>query len=145
VAQECIDILTPNATGKNITLSNKITHTMVFADRNMVLTVIRNLIANSIKFTPAGGTVEVSAQTEGDKIKVMVTDNGVGMTSEYAANIFALDKKTTTTGTDGEPGTGLGLPMCKELVEKCGGEIWCESTIDKGTTFAFTLPIKPSA
>jgi signal transduction histidine kinase len=145
ITQECINILIPNAAGKNVTLLNKITHTMAFADRNMVLTVIRNLIANSIKFTPAGGTVEVSAQTEGNKIKVMVTDNGVGMTSEFAVNIFALDKKTTSIGTDGEKGTGLGLPLCKEMVEKCEGEIWCESTIDKGTTFAFTLPIKPSA
>lgn len=144
ITRVCFETLSPNAARKNITLTNNIQSAQAFADKDMVLTVLRNLIANSIKFTPSGGMVEVSAQSDGDEIQVMVSDTGMGMTPEYAANIFALDIKTTTKGTDGENGTGLGLPLCKEMVEKCRGEIRCTSVPGKGTTFTFTLPLQPS-
>lgn len=142
ITQSCFGILAPTAARKNITLVNNLKPTQAFADKDMILTVIRNLLSNAIKFTPDGGTVNTSAAVEGDHVNVTVSDHGVGMTADYAASIFALDIKTTTPGTDGEKRTGLGLPLCKEMVEKCGGKIWCESVPDKGSTFTFTLPVK---
>jgi signal transduction histidine kinase len=145
VTQECIDILAPNAAAKNIKLINKIEHTPAFADRYMAQALIRNLIANAVKFTPSGGSVEVTCHQHDGNIQVTVADNGVGMTNSHAEKIFALDEKTSTQGTNGEVGTGLGLPLCKEMVEKCGGRIWVESELNEGSKFHFTLPMAPSA
>ncbi|MCR4377514.1 MAG: HAMP domain-containing histidine kinase [Rhodospirillales bacterium] len=145
VAQECIDILVSNAMAKNIKLSNKIENAPAFADRYMAQAVMRNLIANALKFTPSGGAVEVTCQKQDHEIQITVSDNGVGMTADHAQKIFALDQKTSLRGTDGEIGTGLGLPLCKEMVEKCGGRIWVESTLGKGSQFHFTLPVAPVA
>lgn len=145
VAQECIDISVSNAMAKNIKLTNKIEDTPAFADRYMAQALMRNLIANALKFTPSGGAVEVTCQQQDHEIQVTVSDNGVGMTADHAQKIFALDQKTSLRGTDGEIGTGLGLPLCKEMVEKCGGRIWVESTLGKGSQFHFTLPVAPAA
>jgi len=143
LAQECIDILKPMALEKDITLTNNIKKTAAFADPEMVRTVIRNLIANSLKFTQFGGTVEVSSSGDGDMVQVTVTDTGVGMSAKQAKNIFSLDQKTSTAGTAGEKGTGLGLPLCKDMLERNGGRIWVESILGEGSQFNFTLPIGP--
>lgn len=142
LTQDSIDVLKPIALGKDISLTNKIKKTAAFADQDMVQTVIRNLIANAIKFTPSGGSVEVSSQKQGDVVQVTVTDTGVGMSTEQAEKIFSLDQKTSTMGTAGEKGTGLGLPLCKDMLERNGGHIWVESTQGKGSSFYFTLPSK---
>lgn len=143
LAQECIDILKPIALEKDIALTNKIKKTEAFADQEMVRTVIRNLIANSLKFTPSGGTVQVLSRGDGDMVQVTVRDTGVGMSTEQAKKIFSLDQKTSTTGTAGEKGTGLGLPLCKDMLERNGGRIWVESAPGEGSQFHFTLPIGP--
>ncbi len=143
LARESIDILKPIALEKDIRLINKIKKTAAFADPDMVRTVIRNLVANSLKFTPPGGSVEVTSKIQGDMVQITVSDTGVGISDEQIEKIFSLDKKTSTTGTAGEKGTGLGLPLCKDMLERNGGRIWVESTIGKGSKFHFTLPTGP--
>ncbi|MGE4563430.1 MAG: ATP-binding protein [Victivallaceae bacterium] len=111
----------------------------VNADRNMVMTVIRNLASNAIKFTPDGGRVEISVQASGDTVTVSVKDSGVGIAPERLESIFDFVHNKSTPGTGGEEGTGLGLSLCRELVHRNGGEISVESTPGQGSTFRFTL------
>ncbi len=139
IAHKSIEVLKPVAQQKEIELINEIQETTVFSDPNMVDTVIRNLVANALKFTPSGGSVTVSSLQDGDMAQVMVSDTGVGMSEEQAKTIFSLDQRTSTTGTAGEEGTGLGLPLCREMVEKNGGRIWAESDPGEGSAFFFTM------
>jgi signal transduction histidine kinase len=108
----------------------------------MLEAVFRNLISNAIKYTRNGGRVRVEAQVRGDFVEVAIIDNGVGMSEERLENLFNVgEKRTSTFGTAGEKGTGLGLILCKEFVEKQGGQIWVESEEDQGSTFKFTVPV----
>ena len=114
---------------------------MLTADRNMVQTVIRNLVSNAVKFTPRGGKITVSAKAVSDKtIEISIHDTGMGMDKEMLADLFRLDVNTSRKGTEGESSTGLGLMICKDFIEKHGGSIWAESEVDKGSTFHFTIP-----
>ena len=113
---------------------------MVLADRQMVDTILRNLVNNAIKFTRGKGTVSLSARASGEHIEIAVTDNGVGIPPENLKRLFLLEEKTSTKGTGGEIGTGLGLHLCKELVKKNGGKIVVESAAGEGSCFRFTLP-----
>jgi signal transduction histidine kinase len=140
LAQEAIDLLSPMALEKSIRLTLQDTKNTAFADAGMTQSVIQNLITNAVKFTPEGGAVEVSAQAHDDMVQVTVSDTGIGIPMDKAEKVFALDHKTSTTGTGGETGSGLGLPLCKDLVEKNGGRIWYESGAGDGTRFHFTLP-----
>lgn len=115
----------------------------VYADTHMVDTILRNLISNAIKFTEAGEEISVGAKKNGEWIEVSVKDTGVGISPEKIKDLFTLGQKISTKGTRGESGTGLGLQLCKELVEKQGGEIHVESIEGKGSTFCFTLPVPP--
>lgn len=128
---------------KNITLTNSIKNDTAFVDPDMARTVIRNLISNAIKFTPVDGKIDISSNQQSSLVQVTVSDTGVGISKEQIDKVFALDQKVSTIGTAGERGTGLGLPFCKEMIEKCGGKIWVESVLDKGSTFQFTLPVRP--
>jgi len=101
---------------------------------------LRNLISNAIKFTPKKGKVEVNALTNDKYAEISVSDNGTGMTKETTAKLFRIDANLSTQGTENERGTGLGLILCKEFVEKNGGKIWVESESGKGSTFKFILP-----
>jgi len=116
---------------------------MIEADRNMLSSTIRNLATNAIKFTPHSGKIAISArQRESHDTEIAVSDSGIGMNDELLGKLFKMDGKTSRPGTDGEPSTGLGLLLCKDFVEKHGGEIWVESTVGKGSTFYFTIPQK---
>jgi signal transduction histidine kinase len=106
----------------------------------MTETVIRNLISNAIKFTHSGGSIMVATKDSGGFIEISVTDSGVGMKADKAAGIFSLPGSGSTDGTEGEKGTGLGLLLSKELVERQGGEIYATSKPGVGSTFAFTVP-----
>lgn len=113
------------------------------ADAEMIETVIRNLVSNAIKFTERGGTVEIFAEDRGDVIEISVVDTGVGISEERIEHLFDIGEKyISTPGTEQEKGTGLGLILCKEFVEKNGGKIWAENNVGKGSTFRFTLPAR---
>ena len=127
--------------GKNILMENKIDpSTLINADKNMLSTILRNLISNAIKFTPQEGKICVSASENKEYIEVSVTDTGVGIEEKYIPLLFRIDNKYSTPGTNNETGTGLGLILCREFVEKHKGKIWVESEINKGSRFIFTLP-----
>ncbi len=126
--------------GKGVTFTANVPPLTVFADADMVDTIVRNLVQNAIKFTPEGGEVTVAAENHGENIAITVSDTGVGMPPDRVVNLFSLDKQISTTGTGGEPGTGLGLLLCKDLVEKNGGTLEVESEIGKGSAFRFFLP-----
>ncbi len=111
-----------------------------YGDREMISTVLRNLINNAIKYSHKGGVVEVNVAEKGDKLEVSVSDQGVGMSKEDAEKIFRIDAKYKSPGTMGEKGTGLGLILCKDFVEHNKGRIWCESQEGSGSTFHFTIP-----
>ncbi len=130
---------------KEINIENEIKpNTYVYADENMIKTVMRNLVSNAVKFTYEGGRIRLSANTNGSTITVSVRDNGRGIPKNIQKNLFSLDKTTSTTGTSSEPGTGLGLILCREFIENHSdnngsGRIWVESEEGKGADFRFTL------
>lgn len=144
---ETVDVLSQFAESKEIILKNKIPRDLfVEVDKDMLLTVLRNLISNAIKFTQKGGQVSINTRAikneeNDDWIEVCVKDNGIGLSSEMKWKLFDITKSVTSKGTENESGTGLGLILCKEFIEKHGGEIWVESEIGKGSTFIFTLPL----
>lgn len=115
---------------------------MALADVNMLTAIIRNLISNAIKFSNAGGHIEISAISTEDAVEVSVLDNGVGMKAEIINKLFKMDSNMSMAGTAHEKGTGLGLLICKEFVDKHGGKIGVESTLGKGSKFTFSLPEK---
>ncbi len=141
-ASATLGMLNVSAEAKAISLANNIpADTTIYADRQMVDTILRNLISNSIKFTERGGTVTLSAHQTGDWLEVAIADTGVGMKEQDLNALVEGLIHISTKGTEGEKGTGLGISLCKEFVEKHGGRIWAESTKNKGTTFFFTLPV----
>ena len=113
----------------------------VKADKNMLNLLFRNLISNSIKFTNTGGRVEVYAVEKGERVEVTVSDNGTGILENEMKNLFKIDVHFSHKGTNNEIGSGLGLILCKEIIEKHGGAIWVESEVNKGSKFIFTLEI----
>lgn len=138
-----IALFTPHAKQKQITFRSSIPERIVIhADINMIDTVVRNLLSNAIKFTEAGGIVEAAVTPIEHAVEVAVSDTGIGIQREELAKLFQIESKYQRTGTSGEKGTGLGLILCKEFIEKHGGRIWVESEEGKGTIFRFTLPSK---
>lgn len=137
-----VDILSPNADKKKININLKVDETQnVFADKNSIATVVRNLVSNAIKFTSNGGWIEIGAKQNNKYVEISVSDSGIGIKGDDIDKIFMLDSSFTTKGTANESGTGLGLLLCKEFVEKNNGKIWAESKKGKGSTFYFTLPL----
>ena len=127
---------------KNISLSCEFENDIfVFVDENMIKTVLRNLISNAIKFSPKKGKVLIRAISKDKFAEISVVDNGIGITPENVKKLFRTDAHYTVKGTENEPGTGLGLILCKEFVEKNGGEIKVYSEENKGSKFIFTLPL----
>ncbi len=113
----------------------------LFADKNMLTTILRNLLSNAVKFTNWGGLITVIAETSGNWATITVKDNGIGMDENKRSQLFDFTQKSSTSGTGGEPGTGFGLLLCKDFVEKHGGTIWVESEYGKGSSFMFTIPL----
>ena len=138
---QVFDLVRPNADAKQIHLNNTIPRGLtVFADLDLLETVVRNLLTNAIKFTPAGGSVTIAAQDNDATVEISVSDTGIGIAPEKAATLFHIGAKTKQTGTAGEKGTGLGLILCKEFVTRHGGTMGCESVVGQGSVFRFTLP-----
>ncbi len=141
VAEDVYRLFHQNARNKKIRLEKSVAPELqALADKNMLKTILRNLVSNGIKFTKEGGTITVSAEEKDNFINITVQDSGVGISEENINKLFKIDSNHTTQGTNKERGTGLGLILCKELVEMNGGKIWVESEIGKGTKFIFTLP-----
>jgi signal transduction histidine kinase/ligand-binding sensor domain-containing protein len=142
LVEEIFTILLPAAQAKGINLQKDLAERLEFwGDKDQVSFVLRNLIANAIKFTHKEGIVTIKAVKEGDFILTSVTDTGVGMHESVIAKIFDISTKHSTSGTRGEKGTGLGLLLCKEFLDKSGGNIWVESKENIGSCFYFTLKI----
>jgi signal transduction histidine kinase len=142
IANQCIQLFHTNALTKSIALNNQIdSNIKVFADENVLVTLIRNLVSNAIKFTPSNGSISILAKPKDNMVEISIQDTGVGIEPEKLASIFSITKSKSTYGTDGEHGTGLGLIICKEFVHMHNGSIWAESEINKGTRFIFTIPI----
>jgi len=140
VAQETLDLLSASADAKHIRLENRLpAGGMAHADWHQTGAIIRNLLANAIKFTPEGGVVAISAKLEGKKWVIAIADNGVGMNAETLASLFDSDVAASVPGTRNEKGWGLGLQICRDFVAANGGRIWAESEPGLGTTFYFTL------
>lgn len=114
---------------------------LAYADRNMINTVIRNLVSNALKFTEQDGSIDIETKTENNRLFVSISDSGVGMDEETRLNLFNLESLQTSSGTSGESGTGLGLIVCKEFVIMHGGKIDVDSSPSSGSTFTFDLPV----
>ncbi len=138
---EIFAVLSSAAMSKKLLLENNIPkNILVMADENMLNTIFRNLIYNGMKFTNEGGKVSVTAYEENKFIKIIVEDNGIGIDENTKSKLFEHDFNKSKNGTAGESGTGLGLIICKDFIEKLGGNIYVESQLNKGTRFIFTLP-----
>jgi PAS domain S-box-containing protein len=142
LVNDVISLYNQNIKHKNISLEINIQNNIsVFTDQKIIETVLRNLIANAIKFTYPNGAILITAEKNDDFVIIKIRDTGVGISEENLPNLFRLDISHSTKGTENESGTGLGLILCKELVERQGGKIWIESKINEGSDFYFTIPL----
>jgi two-component system sensor histidine kinase/response regulator len=136
-----IELFNSNAITKKIKLINDIqSNVFVHADQNMLRSIMQNLISNGIKFTKIGGTIKISSKEKNNLVEIEIADSGIGIELKDIAKLFRIDSQFSSLGTANEEGTGLGLILTKELVEKNKGQIWVKSTVKKGTSFFFTLP-----
>lgn len=142
IIKESIELVKSQAEKKNITLNVDMNSSlMVYADKNLLETIIRNLLTNAIKFTGDGGKVSLNTVDENGYVKISVKDTGIGLSKDDVQKLFRIDVNNKEIGNSKEKGTGLGLILCKEFCEKLGGKIWVESELGKGSKFFFTVPI----
>lgn len=142
VVAEVMVLMIEKANSKKIELLNLIPdQIIVSADQDMLKTILRNMISNALKFTFARGKIEIQAISRQIEIEITVRDTGTGIKKEDLNNLFKVGSNFSQRGTENEQGTGLGLMLCKEFVEKHGGRIWVESEVGKGSDFKFTLPV----
>ncbi len=137
---EVLEISKAKAKIKDIELSSIIGRCTVFADKNMVYSVLQNLISNAIKFTNSGGEIAISNTIADNNVQITVSDNGIGLNNDQLEKLFKVDEIQSRPGTNNEKGTGFGLVLCKEFIEKNNGRIWIESKFEKGTSVHFSLP-----
>jgi PAS domain S-box-containing protein len=142
LAKETFSLYSAKANEKEILLTNNLNKdSEIFADKNMLKTVFRNIVSNALKFTERGGVIEISEKNSEDFKEITIRDTGVGISPEVIKKLFRLDEHYTTEGTEEEVGTGLGLILCKEFIDKHGGKIHVESKVGFGSKFIFTLPL----
>lgn len=141
LVKEAIGFYQEMAHFKNIKLTYRlIDNTMAFCDKEMTCSVLRNLIVNAIKFSYPESTVSINVEADDHYVTVSVNDKGVGISKENAARLFRIDENVSSPGTHDESGTGLGLILCKEFIDKQNGRIWLDSEEGRGSTFYFSLP-----
>lgn len=141
MCDETIKLLKNNGDYKNIALEQSVDDDIIiYADKDMITAVLRNLVSNAIKFTESGGYVKINAELKDNLVIVTVSDTGIGMNSEILNKLFNKSNLNTTIGTNNEKGSGLGLLLCKDFVEKHNGTIWAESEVGIGSNFKFTIP-----
>jgi signal transduction histidine kinase len=142
VVAHCVKIYQPVSIDKEIALHyEQDGDCYLLADRNMLQTILRNLINNAIKFTARKGKVQIICEQRQGFARITVSDNGIGISRERMESIFEIDVKNIQNGTEGEKSTGLGLSVCKEFIEAMGGTIFVESQEQVGTSFIFTIPL----
>lgn len=142
VIDEVTELINDSAWQKSIEIKKIIPDNInVFADKPMISTVLRNLLSNAVKFTRPGGKIVVTTIKENNMVMLSVSDNGIGIKKDIIEKLFHIGESTSTKGTKGEEGTGLGLLLVKDFVMKHGGEIRAESEVGKGSKFIFTLPL----
>ena len=138
---QVVSLLSNNAENKKIKVVNQVSPmAVVFADEDMIFSVIQNLLSNAIKFTRQNGNILFHSINKGNEFEISVADNGVGIEDEDLNKLFRIDTHHTTYGTDDEKGTGLGLILCKEMIERNRGKLTVTSKLGEGTTFTFTIP-----
>jgi two-component system sensor histidine kinase/response regulator len=143
LVDEVIDLHSGTAEKKKIKLDGSgLAIGEVNADRKMIYTVLRNLVSNALKFTQPGGEIRISGKDMGNEFEISVSDSGVGIPANKLDKLFSISENISTQGTDNETGTGLGLLLCKEFVEKNGGKIRVQSVVGNGSEFLFTIPKK---
>jgi len=126
---------------KNIKVKTSLEDSFIVnADKDVLQTVLRNLCSNAVKFTPDGGQISISAWQTPEAVFFSVEDSGLGISKEKQDRLFDITQKVSTLGTNRERGTGLGLILCKEFIEKHEGRIWVESEVNKGSKFVFSIP-----
>jgi PAS domain S-box-containing protein len=142
ICEDIIESLKQYADSKEITINNFLADEInIFADKNMLNTILRNLVSNSIKFTNRNGRIDIYAETNRTNAIITVSDNGIGIEPDTINKLFDISQIITKTGTANENGTGFGLILCKEFVEKHYGKIWAESEFGNGCNFKFTMPL----
>ncbi len=142
VINEVISKLEKAAALKEIKIKHKLSKEIeILADQNMFKTIMRNLLTNAIKFTKREGSISIKAKQRSNYTEISVKDTGIGISVKKQAKLFRIEENISTVGTEKETGTGLGLILCKEFIEKHGGEIWVESEVVKGSEFKFTIPL----
>jgi two-component system sensor histidine kinase/response regulator len=138
---ECFAVFRSHASVKGVTLRSLVPDDAVFrGDRQILLTALRNLVQNALKYTSKGGTVEVSAAETAGGFEISVSDDGVGMAPEKIEKLFANFKNSSSAGTGGERGAGVGLAICSDLMAKCGGKITVKSEQGRGSVFTIVAP-----
>ena len=144
IVDQNIRLMEERAVQKGITIVNKVPDNQkIYADEKMIDAILRNLMSNAVKFTIRGGKVNIKSEIIGKRLlEISVTDTGIGMSEGLIEKLFKIDGQIGSKGTDGEPGTGLGLILCKEFVEKHSGKIWVESEEGRGSKFMFTIPLR---
>jgi len=141
MSNELIDYFKNIAQNKKISIKSTINSNLeLVADRNMLTTIIRNLLSNAIKYTPQDGEITISATKDIKETNISIKDTGVGIKTEDLGKLFKIEEASSTRGTENEKGTGLGLILCCDLVEKHNGKIWVESKVGSGSLFSFTIP-----
>jgi len=143
IIEETVSLLKNIASKKSIEINCELEKGLVvYADKDMIATVIRNLISNAIKFSYKNSSIIVTLKkVSEDVVRISISDKGVGIDNKKLESVFNVENIYSEKGTEGEKGTGLGLKLCKEFVEKNKGKIWVESKKDEGSVFSFTIPI----
>ena len=144
-----ISLLKTNAESKDISINVFLgDNTIAFADANMLVAIVRNLLSNAIKFTPMGGEIIIRCteyqnknnQNKNKYVQISISDTGIGLSEDDINKLFRIDTSFRMIGTSTDKGTGLGLILCKDFIEKHGGKIWVDSILGQGSTFSFTIP-----
>lgn len=143
LVHETYMLLNNSAEAKNIQIEIIMEQNIeVEVDIEMFKTIIRNLLSNAIKFTPENGTIKIAASILEENVEILITDSGVGMDEKTKNSLFKIGETKSLKGTNGEEGTGFGLLLCKEFVEKHNGQIKVESEVVKGSTFILSIPLE---
>jgi len=145
IISETTDLLNDSAIQKSISINKSLSDNItIYADRDMICTVLRNLISNAIKFTKEGGEIKITYKHNRKEITICVSDTGIGISKKNLNKLFRIDENYVSTGTMNEKGSGMGLILCREFIEKHGGRIWAESEVEKGSCFCFSIPLNNS-